>query len=249
MALSPLDDAVINAWAALESAWSIVSAWTTHADTQAAPLTDFEYGYAGGASPMSAVTGTVSFEILEDTIPPLIGSLTPDESRLFGMAVTDAQASILLDVISLIRTAKAQSPGGYGAGGPCVCFHQTFSSLLDTHVPREIANEWRANGINVGTTSYDTRMSDHTMIWGMRLPFTMASGHIVVSITVYNPSDTSAVGTAYADYGSGPLGLWGPLQGNSGGSDSIFFGDSSISSRLDALGLQQQQMFGHGYSY
>lgn len=53
LALSPLDDAVINAWAALESAWSIVSAWVYHADTAAAPLSDFEYSYPGGAGPMS----------------------------------------------------------------------------------------------------------------------------------------------------------------------------------------------------
>lgn len=53
LALSPLDDAVINAWAALESAWSIVSAWVYHADTAAAPLSDFEYSYPSGAGPMS----------------------------------------------------------------------------------------------------------------------------------------------------------------------------------------------------
>ena len=55
LGLSPLDAAVINAWATLESAWSIVSAWDTHTETAAAPLSDFAYGYPGGTGPISGL--------------------------------------------------------------------------------------------------------------------------------------------------------------------------------------------------
>ena len=54
LALSPLDDLITNAWAVLESASSITYAWMTHAYTQAAPLSDFESTWPGGAVPMSS---------------------------------------------------------------------------------------------------------------------------------------------------------------------------------------------------
>jgi hypothetical protein len=53
--LSAADDAVINAWAVLESAWSILSAWFTHTETAAAPLSDFASSYPGGSGPMSGL--------------------------------------------------------------------------------------------------------------------------------------------------------------------------------------------------
>jgi hypothetical protein len=57
LALSPLDDALVNAWAALESAWSILTAWFTHADTAASAVSDF-----AGATVDYAV-GTFNFTV------------------------------------------------------------------------------------------------------------------------------------------------------------------------------------------
>lgn len=68
LALSRLDDAVVAAWAALESAWSIVSAWLSHADTQAAPLSEFAYSYPGGAGPMSGINHAFDLAANDDEI-------------------------------------------------------------------------------------------------------------------------------------------------------------------------------------
>ena len=55
LSLSSLDDAVFTAWAALESAWSVLYAWEFHISTLSAPLSDFSGWYVGGASPMSGI--------------------------------------------------------------------------------------------------------------------------------------------------------------------------------------------------
>jgi len=58
--LSSLDDPVVIAWSVLGSAWSILSAWWIHADTAAAPLSNFAYTTPGGAGPMA---GNMSSDI------------------------------------------------------------------------------------------------------------------------------------------------------------------------------------------
>jgi hypothetical protein len=68
LALSPLDDAVINAWAALESAWSVLTAWFTHADTAAAPVSNFAYAYPGGAGPMSGINHAFDLASNDDEV-------------------------------------------------------------------------------------------------------------------------------------------------------------------------------------
>ena len=79
LSLSSLDDALINAWATLESAWSIISAWDYHTDTQAAPLSDFASSYPSGASPMSAVTATVTMEVVdEEFVRSLLNGLSAE---------------------------------------------------------------------------------------------------------------------------------------------------------------------------
>ncbi|NQV25785.1 MAG: hypothetical protein HQ518_15615, partial [Rhodopirellula sp.] len=86
LALSPLDDAVVNAWAVLESAWSVLSAWFNHATTIATNVLEFAgttVDYAVGAynftvstidgvytSAMSAI-GTISSGI--DMITAQVG--------------------------------------------------------------------------------------------------------------------------------------------------------------------------------
>tara|TARA_R110002072_G_scaffold303099_1_gene493493 strand:- start:219347 stop:223417 length:4071 start_codon:yes stop_codon:yes gene_type:complete len=55
LSLSSLDDALINAWATLESAWSIISAWDYHTYTQSAPLSDFAYYWGVSAGPMTGL--------------------------------------------------------------------------------------------------------------------------------------------------------------------------------------------------
>lgn len=68
LALSPLDDALVNAWAVMESAWSIFYASDTHATTAAAPLSDFGSSYPSGASPMSGINHTFDLAANDDEV-------------------------------------------------------------------------------------------------------------------------------------------------------------------------------------
>ena len=65
---SPLDDAVINAWAGREAAQATVDAWNHYSSTQAAPVADFAYSYPGGAAPMSGINHAFDLASNDDEV-------------------------------------------------------------------------------------------------------------------------------------------------------------------------------------
>ena len=68
LALSPLDDAVVNTWAVLESAWPILTSWFNHATTAAAPVSNLASAYPSGSSPMSGINHAFDLASNDDEV-------------------------------------------------------------------------------------------------------------------------------------------------------------------------------------
>jgi hypothetical protein len=165
-----------------------------------------------------------------------MGDLTPDQQELFNLAATDEQAAITLALIQIINTSKTQCPMRYGTGGPCVAFASTFNTTLDNVVPIDTQNDWKNEGVSVSLKTWKTGSSIPTVVAGIPLPFNLSTGHQIITITIKDPVTDATIGQAFVDYGTnGGLGIWGPLQGNSGGSDGIWFPGNGLDDQANDI--------------
>jgi hypothetical protein len=87
--LSAADDPVINAWAVLESAWSILSAWIFHATTTGSPISSFASQTPASSGQMSVSALGMPLGGLMPSIPDLFPdtlSVTFNEDKITAVA-------------------------------------------------------------------------------------------------------------------------------------------------------------------
>jgi hypothetical protein len=87
--LSAADDPVINAWAVLESAWSILSAWIFHATTTGSPISSFASQAPASSGQMSVSALGMPLGGLMPSIPDLFPdtlSVTFNEDKITAVA-------------------------------------------------------------------------------------------------------------------------------------------------------------------
>jgi hypothetical protein len=112
----------------------------------------------------------------------------------------------------------------------------TFNTTLDNVVPIDTQNDWKNEGVSVSLKTWKTGSSIPTVVAGIPLPFNLSTGHQIITITIKDPVTDATIGQAFVDYGTnGGLGIWGPLQGNSGGSDGIWFPGNGLDDQANDI--------------